>query len=124
MSMKLIPLAGAIVVLAAAPQVQAQTAPAADMPPVAPSVPTSGEAVTSTTPPAPAIQAGAPVLDRDGVRVGAVQTLVESPAGPMVVARIDGKLITLPQAGLKLDGANVVSTQTKAQMLGAAGAPQ
>ena len=42
----------------------------------------------------------------------------------MVVAQIDGKLISLPQSTLKMDGNRVVSSQTLAQMLDAAGAPR
>ena len=40
----------------------------------------------------------------------------------MVVVRIDGKLVTLPQATLRMEGERIVSAQTKAQILAAAGA--
>jgi hypothetical protein len=77
-----------------------------------------------TVPPAPAIQAGEGVFDRSGREVGKVQGLVETPEGAMVVAVIDGKLISLPQRTLKVDGGRVVSTQSKEQMMAAAGAPR
>jgi hypothetical protein len=77
-----------------------------------------------TAAPAPAIQAGESVFDRSGREVGKVQGLVETPAGAMIVASIDGKLISLPQRTLKVDGDRVVSSQSKEQMLAAAGAPR
>jgi hypothetical protein len=122
----LTPALAALVALAAATQVQCQPqgpTPAQTTPPVAPAgPPTVGEAPSNVTPPAPAFKAGDAVTDRDGTAVGAVQTLVESPAGPMVVVRIDGKLVSLPQATLNMQGTAIVSTQTKAQILAAAGA--
>ena len=84
--------------------------------------PPVGAAPTSVTPPAPAFHAGDTVSDRNGAVVGEVQTLTETPAGPMVVVRIDGKLVTLPQATLRMEGERIVSAQTKAQILAAAGA--
>lgn len=77
-----------------------------------------------TAPPAPAIEAGSVVYDRSGLDAGVVQSLVETPAGPMIVARIDGKLISLPQKTLTLRDGRLVSDQTKDQMMDAAGAPR
>ena len=41
----------------------------------------------------------------------------------MVVIKIDGKLISVPQSTLTLNGENVVSSQTKAEIMSAARAP-
>lgn len=126
MSAKLrLPTLAALVALAGAGQAYAQTAPSPtpQPPPVAAvTAPAPGEAPSSVTPPAPAFNAGDAVTDRDGAALGAVQTLVESPAGPMVVVNIEGKMVSLPQATLKMQGKAIVSTQTKAQILAAAGA--
>lgn len=126
----LIPALAAVAALAGATQAQCQAQPAPpalaspQLPPAAPvERPTVGEAPSSVTPPAPAFKSGDAVADRDGVALGSVQTLVESPAGPMLVVNIDGKLVSLPQTTLKMQGAAIVSSQTKAQILAAAGAP-
>lgn len=76
--------------------------------------------------PAPAFKAGAMVVDRNGVRLGPVESLAETRATPvaMVVIKIDGKLVSVPQSTLALKGANVVSTQSKAEILAVAGAPR
>ena len=42
----------------------------------------------------------------------------------MVVVQIDGKLVSLLQTKLSMDGSTIRSGQTKARMLAAAGAPQ
>jgi hypothetical protein len=42
----------------------------------------------------------------------------------VVVISIDAKMVGVPQSTLKLEGDRVVSSQTKAQMLAAAGAPR
>jgi hypothetical protein len=114
-----------IFALAAASQAQCQAPPpaTAQLPPAAPTAPPSaGAAPSSVTPPAPAFRAGDAVFDRDGAAVGQVLTLTESPAGPMVVVRIDGKMVTVPQSTLRMEGQRIVSAQTKAQILAAAGA--
>ena len=114
-----------IVAFAAAGQAQCQAPPQTtpQPPPVAPTAPPSaGAAPSSVTPPAPAFRAGDTVADSEGVAIGQVQTLTETPAGPMVVVRIDGKMVTLPQATLRMEGQRIVSGQTKAQILAAAGA--
>lgn len=74
--------------------------------------------------PAPAFKAGDPVTDAVGAVVGPIATLTESDRGAIVVISIDSKLIGVPQSTLKLQGEKVVSSQTKAQMLAAAGAPR
>jgi hypothetical protein len=76
--------------------------------------------------PAPAFKAGAMVVDRNGVRLGPVESLAETGATAvaMVVIKIDGKLVSVPQSTLAPKGANVVSTQSKAEILAAAGAPR
>jgi hypothetical protein len=114
-----------LLTLAAVSQAQCQAPPeAAPLPPSAPTQAAPANAAPSAvTPPAPAFAAGDPVVDRTGDQVGAVQTLVETPEGPMVVVQIDGKLVSLLQTTLKMDGSTIVSSQTKAEMLAAAGAP-
>jgi hypothetical protein len=104
-----------ILALAGASQAQCQ-APPAEQSPQPP--PASASAL-----PAPAIKAGDTLTDRDGVAVGDVQALVESPAGPLVVVRIDGKMVSLAQSTLRMEGDRIVSAQTRDQMLAAAGAP-
>jgi hypothetical protein len=89
--------------------------------PAAPALP---NAPVAEAPPAPAFKAGEEVTDSTGAVVGKVATLTESDTGPVVVISIDSKLVGVPQSTLKLDGARVVSSQTKAQMLAAAGAPR
>lgn len=112
MSHQSMPVLAGTLVIASFAIAQAQPAP-----PAQPSAPRPAA-------PAPAIQAGETVFDRTGQAVGAVQGLVETPAGAMVVAQVDGKLISLPQSTLRVEGRRVVSAQTKAQMLAAAGAPR
>jgi hypothetical protein len=73
---------------------------------------------------APAVKAGMAVVDRTGVQVGAIESVAESPQGPIVVAKIDGKLVGLRPATLRLDGERAVSSQSKAEMVAAAGAPR
>ncbi len=58
------------------------------------------------------------------MRLGPIQTVVDSNRGPMVVIEIDGKLISTPQSSLTLKGEGAVSSQTKAQIIAAAGAPR
>ena len=121
----LIPALAVLIALAGASQAQCQAPPAVSpqLPPAAPvERPTVGEAPSSVTPPAPAFKSGDAVADRDGTALGSVQTLVESAAGPMVVVNIDGKLVSLPQSTLRMRGSAIMSTQTKAQILAAAGA--
>jgi hypothetical protein len=128
---RLTPALAIVVALVGASQARCQAPPpdtaqaaAPESPPVAPvAPPAAGAAPSTVTPAAPAFKAGDGVTDRDGNAVGAVQTLTETPAGPMVVVRIDGKMVSLPQATLKIEGNTIVSSQTKAQMLAAAGAP-
>ena len=66
---------------------------------------------------------GMTVVDRSGVAVGVITAVADSERGPMVVVKIDGKLLSLPQATLTLDGTIVRSSQTRAQILAAAVAP-
>jgi hypothetical protein len=75
-------------------------------------------------PPAPAFKAGDPVIDSAGQVVGPIKTVTEGVNGALVVIEIDSKLVGVPQSTLKMDGARVVSSQTKAQMLAAADAPR
>lgn len=121
---QLFPVLATVIALAGSGQALAQARPTASpqTPPVAPAALAPGEAPSSVTPPAPAFKSGDAVADSAGAALGAVQALVESPAGPMVVVNIDGKLVSLPQATLKMQGNAIVSTQTKAQILAAAGA--
>jgi hypothetical protein len=74
-------------------------------------------------PAAPAFKDGAVVIDRAGVKLGPIKSLTEAPRGPMVVIEIDGKMVSVPQGTLTLKSDGVVSSQTKAQILAAAGAP-
>lgn len=94
------------------PRDAAQLAPSAA--PAAPAAP---------APPAPPFRPGIAVVDRTGARVGTVQSVTETPGGPNVVITIDGKLVGIPPATLKLEGEAAVSSQTKAEMLASAGAP-
>jgi hypothetical protein len=82
----------------------------------------AGAALPSTA--APAVKAGMAVVDRTGVQVGAIESVAESPQGPIVVAKIDGKLVGLRPATLRLDGERAVSSQSKAEMVASAGAPR
>ncbi|MBA3812451.1 MAG: hypothetical protein H0X27_12560, partial [Caulobacteraceae bacterium] len=64
------------------------------------------------------------VTDRAGAPLGPIESLGEAAAGAMVVIRIDGKLVGVPQGTLALrPGGGAVSAQTKAQILAAAQAP-
>ena len=72
----------------------------------------------------PAFKAGAIVTDRNGARLGPIQSLALAPSGPLVVIRIDGKLVSVPQSTLTLENGSAVSSQTKAEILTAAGAPR
>jgi hypothetical protein len=63
-------------------------------------------------------------VDRTGAAIGRIKTLTESDKGPVVVIEIDRKLVSVPQSSLKLQGEVAVSSQTKAQILAAAGAPR
>ena len=122
MVVALVTLAGASQARCQAPQPaerSAQTPPAA---PIAP--PAAGAAVSSVSPAAPAFKAGDPVFDSRGTFVGDIHALVESPAGPLVVVRIDGKMVSLSQATLEMNGERIASSQTKDQMLAAAGAEE
>jgi hypothetical protein len=76
-------------------------------------------------PAAPAFKPGMAVLDRTGAQVGLIETVAETPGGLNVVVKIDGKLVGLAPATLKLrEGGGAVSSQTKQEMLAAAGAPR
>lgn len=114
MSSRILPSGLAIPIIATA--LAAQAAP----PPVSP----GGSPPPPTASPALAVEAGDAVFDRTGQPVGQVQSLVETPAGPMVVARIDGKMISLPQSTLKKEDGRLISSQSKTQMIDAAGAPR
>lgn len=84
--------------------------------------PSPQAAGAAVKPPPPAFQAGLPVVDRDGEGVGAVQSLTEGPDGPLVIVEIDGKLVGLRQATLRLAEGRAVSSQSRAEMLADAGA--
>lgn len=71
-------------------------------------------------PPAPAFKAGGIVTDRTGARLGPIQSTAEAERGLMIVIKIDGKLVSVPQSTLKLKGENAVSSQTKAEIMAAA----
>lgn len=76
-----------------------------------------------TVPLAPDIKPGAPVLDRAGANVGRVQSVAESASGGMnVIVKIDGKLVGLDASTLQVRGDHVASSQSKSEMLAAAGA--
>lgn len=75
-------------------------------------------------PPAPAFKQGMVVSDRTGTRVGVVQTVTETPGGLNVVVEIEGKLVGVEPSTLQLQGETAVSSQTKAEILAAAGAPR
>jgi hypothetical protein len=77
--------------------------------------------VTPGTPAHPPTQ-GMPVVDNAGVVVGVIAAVADSERGAMVVVRVDGKLVSLPQASLVLDGKVARSSRTKAQILAAAAA--
>jgi hypothetical protein len=80
---------------------------------------------SDAAPPAPAVKPGMPVIDRSGAQVGVVQTVAEARQGGLsVVAKIDGKLIGLDASTLQLRDEGVISSQTKPEMLAAAGAPR
>jgi len=96
-------LAGALI--AGALEANAQSTPAM---PVAPQ-----------SAPRPLTQ-GMPVVDRSGVTVGLIAAIADSDRGSMVVVKVDGKLVSIPQSTLTLDGAVVRSSQTKQQILAAA----
>jgi hypothetical protein len=63
-----------------------------------------------------------PVVDRMGASIGTVQSVTETPGGPNVVLTVDGKLVGVAPRTLRLQDQTVVSSQTKAQILAAAGA--
>lgn len=97
---------------------QAQTPP--PTPPAAgPDSPPSAIA-----PAAPGFKVGTVVTDRTGARLGPVASLTEASAGPMVVIEIDAKMVSVPADTLSQRGEAVVSRQTKAEILAAAGAPR
>lgn len=73
-------------------------------------------------PAAPAFKPGMVVRDRSGARLGVIQTITETPGGLNVVIEIDGKLVGVPPSTLRLRGETVVSAQTRAEILMAAGA--
>jgi len=122
------PALAVLFVVAAGAQAHCQApteGPGDGLPPVAAAIPAPGAAAPSAvTPPAPGFQAGDRVFDSNGEDLGPIQTLAETPVGPMVVVQIDGKLVSLPQTSLRMDGSTISSDQTKAQILAAADAPQ
>ncbi len=83
--------------------------------------PTPAIAVAPQSAPRPLTQ-GMPVFDKAGERVGEIAAVADSARGAMVVVKIDGKLVTVPQASLVLDGNVVRSAQAKAQIISAAAA--
>ena len=117
MSWKVAVLAIAAASFACAPEAQT---PRDDLP----AEPPAGAATSTLTPPVPAFKAGAVVSDSTGATVGTVASVVEGESGLMVVVKIDGKLVSVPQDTLTLVGDRAVSSRTKTQMLAEAGAPQ
>jgi hypothetical protein len=102
----------------------AATSSAAAPQPAGPQIaPVGPGAVAVPAKPAPAFKAGASVTDRGGTVVGAIESVIDTPAGLMVVVKIDGKLVSVPQSSLTLRDGAAVSRQSKAEMLAAAGAP-
>jgi hypothetical protein len=91
----------------------------------------ASEAGAQSTPAIPIAPQAAPhplaqgmtLVDRSGVAVGVIAAVADSERGPMVVVKIEGKLLSIPQATLTLDGTIVRSSQTKAQILAAIAAP-
>ena len=75
-------------------------------------------------PAAPGFKVGTVVTDRTGARLGPVASLTEAPTGAMVVIEIDAKMVSVPAETLTQRGEAVVSRQTKAEILAAAGAPR
>jgi hypothetical protein len=81
---------------------------------------TRPKVVTSVT----ALKKGAAVTDRTGALLGPIQALSDGPGGAMVVIEIDGKLVSVPAATLTAKGAfAAMSSQTKSEIVAAAGAP-
>ena len=100
-------LALAATVMVAAFQVSAQSTPAI--------------AVAPQVAPHPLSQ-GMTVVDRSGEAVGVITAVADSERGPMVIVKVDGKLVSIPQSTLTLDGTIVRSSQAKAQILAASAA--
>lgn len=100
---------------------------AAQPAPTAPSTPPPAAGPESPpaqiAPAAPGFKVGTVVTDRTGARLGPVTSFTEAPEGPMVVIEIDAKMVSVPAASLSQRGEAVVSRQTKAEILAAAGAP-
>ena len=116
-------IAAAAVSIATAAAAQNPAGPSAS--PQAPGGPSAaaGPPTRVEAPPAPAVKAGDLVIDRTGAQVGSVKTLTESEVGALVVVEIEGKLIGLKSSTLRVEGARVTSSQTRAEMLAAAAAP-
>ena len=112
--MSLTALAMAAALLAQAPTGTAPTSPG----------PAAGIATTDAVPkpPAPAFRPGMAVVDTTGASIGVVQTMTEAQTGTMVVVKIEGTLVAIPASQLRLEGANVVSAQTKSQIVTSAAA--
>ncbi len=62
------------------------------------------------------------MVDRSGAVVGMITPVADREGGSMVVAKIDGKLVSIPQASLIIDGKIALNSQTKARILAAAAA--
>jgi hypothetical protein len=109
--------------LPTAPEEATPATPAMPAPPAAakvtPPAPTDTPPATSSEP-APAFRAGAKVSDSSGADIGVIQSIAEASTGAMVVLKVDGKLVSVPQGTLSPFGENVKSSQTKAQILAAA----
>ena len=57
--------------------------------------------------------------------IGAIEGVAEGQRDEMfVVVKIDGKLVSIPESTLRLAAGGVVSSQTKAEVLAAAGVPR
>jgi hypothetical protein len=79
------------------------------------------EPTPSTEPAPPAakpLEIGTRVKDAQGQVIGTVTSTSDTDGGAMVVLTIDGKATVVPRSTLIQSGAEVISTQTKAQILG------
>jgi len=116
MKRKLLIFLGVLAALVAVPA-QAQVARTPPAPPAVVVVPTP-------KPPAPALKAGMQVVDREGSLVGSIEAMTEAPMGLMAVIKMDGKMVAIPADTLRIHGERAQSTQSKDEMLLAAGAPE
>ena len=86
--------------------------------------PPASQVQLKTLPPAPAFTEGMMVVDRSGAQIGRVKSLVETQYGALIIVEIDGKLVGVPRSTLLLQNEKILSSQTKDEILRAAGAPR